>query len=167
MTAVTYSQAHREFTEIANTAPPGYIYERQGSSETCLYVHGGYAGPLEAASGRPPEPLRCGCIVAHWLHRYHRVPLPALAAMESLSAPNIVIRLLAQGALLPDFLEDDTGCQVLKFVQVIQACQDSRLPWRDAVVRAHDLVTSRPWSYLLGPEWPSDGPVPMAVSVDA
>lgn len=158
MTALTFEEAFGEFAEIAVSMPPGYAYPRVGTGAS-LYIDGGFAGPLDAASGRVPDPLTPGCIVAHWLHLYREVPLAALAPLEGKSAAHVLIRLLAGGVLPPDLLNHPSSGQLLKFLQVVQGHQDRGTPWTDALKAAYELVTSPPFSYLLGPDWRAADPV--------
>lgn len=145
MTATTLERVIDEFTQIVDAMPAGYVYSPPpGTSGGCLYVHGGSAG----------NPLEPGCIIAHWLHRFHQVPLDALAHVEGLAAPNMLVRLLATGVLPFDLLDDLSGAQVLKFLQALQSFQDRGRTWRDALEAAYELVTTPPMSFLLGPRWP-------------
>lgn len=160
MTAVTFEQAFGEFAEIAVEAPVGFTYERL-ATEACLYVHGGFAGPLAATaagfSGGVAPPLEPGCIVAHWLHRFHGVPLATLAPLEGKSGTHVLVRLLAAGVLPPDLLNDPSSAQLLKFLQVVQGHQDAGRTWSNALEAAYTLVTTPPWSVLLAPTWePAD-----------
>lgn len=162
MTAATFEQVHAEFTAIVEAMPADYAYPRLTETGGSLYVHGGYAGMLDAMSGREPDPLEPGCIVAHWLHRSRGVPLECLATMEGISGPSVVLQLMATDVLPIDLLNDDSSAQLLKFLQMIQACQDTGASWREALETSHKLVTTPPWSLLLAPEWkPPEPPVPV------
>ena len=162
MTAVAFEQVFSEFAEIAVSMPPDYAYPRNGMGPA-RYVHGGFTGPLDAASGCTPDPLSPGCIVAHWLYLHHDVPLATLASLEGKSGPHVLIRLLAEDVLPPDFLDDPSSAQMLKFLQTVQAHQDRGEPWAQALEAAYTLVTSPPWSYLLGPAWHAEGPLSLPV----
>ena len=153
MTAVTFPEVHAEFEAIVAALPADYVYPRLTSTGGSLYVHGGFAGPLDAATGRDPDPLECGCIVAHWLHRCHGVPLERLAMLEGISGPSAVLQLMATGALPTDLLDHGSSAQVFKYIQTVQGCQDVGWTWRGAVEGAYALVTTPPWSVLLAPSW--------------
>lgn len=151
MTAATFEQVHAEFGTIVDAMPADYAYERVTPAGKPLYVHGEVGA------------LTCGCIAGHWLHYCRGVPLERLTSLEGISAPSVVLQLMATDVLPIDLLDHPTSAQLLKFLQALQSYQDMGATWREAVDTAHRLVTTPPWSLLLAPAWAVAGGAPVEV----
>jgi len=105
MTQLFYEQVRDEFKQLVDENPD-FVYRPPNGSD-CLYVH---------VDGDNMTP---GCIVGHWLHRFHGIPLYRLRGIEGNGA--------ALGASTLGVWLSSKACS---FLVGLQARQDSGIPWR-------------------------------------
>lgn len=101
---------------------PGYVYRPVGDDRMCRY-----------ADTLPGVGLVPGCLLGHWLHRFHRIPLEHLAAQDlGYNIERVLPNMIHAGWVD----ECDDRIRLVRFLGFLQELQDAGTPWGQALREA-------------------------------
>lgn len=119
---ITFNETVSQLQMIVDERPD-HVYRAVGPQQECRY-----------ADDLPGVGLVPGCLLGHWLHRFHRIPLEYLAGDRGIGY-NIE-------RVLPDLIYDgwideaDDRIRLVRFLGILQELQDAATPWGHALDQA-------------------------------
>lgn len=122
----TFAETVRQLQSIVDEQP-SYSYRPVGDDRMCRY-----------ADELPGVGLVPGCLLGHWLHRYHHIDLERMVG-PGFTGYNIE-------RVLPDLIyggwidECDDRIRVTRFLGFLQELQDDAIPWGRAMREALEKI---------------------------
>lgn len=93
---------------------PRHAYRPPASDRMCRY-----------ADDLPGVGLVPGCLLGHWLHRFHRIDLNRLAEATGYNIERLLPDLIYEGRID----EADDRIRLVRFLGLLQEAQDAGVPW--------------------------------------
>jgi hypothetical protein len=122
----TYAELLGQLQTIVDERP-GYVYRPVGDDRMCRY-----------ADDLPGVGLVPGCLLGHWLHRFHHIDLERMAG-PTFTGYNIE-------RVLPDLIYDgwidefEDRIRMTRFLGFLQELQDAGTPWGQALREAQRRI---------------------------
>lgn len=117
---ITFAETVTQLHAIADERSD-YIYRPSGADRMCRY-----------ADLLPGVGLVPGCLLGHWLHRFHRIDLNRLSGFTGYNIERVLPDLIHFG--LVD--EPDDRLRMVRFLGLLQELQDAEVPWGRALREA-------------------------------
>lgn len=100
---------------------PRHVYRPVAADRLCRY-----------ADDLPGVGLVPGCLLGHWLHRFHKIDLSHLAMCTGYNIERVLPDMIYDGWID----EADDRIRLVRFLGILQEMQDSQVPWGHALQQA-------------------------------
>ena len=123
----TFEDTVRQLQIIVDERPR-HVYRPPAVDRMCRY-----------ADDLPGVGLVPGCLLGHWLHRFHRIDLGRLALATGYNIERILPDLIYEGRID----EADDRIRLIRFLGLLQEAQDAEVPWGRALSETLVLIAQK------------------------
>ena len=123
----TFATTVRQLQTIVDERPT-HVYRPAAVDRMCRY-----------ADDLPGVGLVPGCLLGHWLHRFHKIDLNYLAGCTGYNIERVLPDMIYDGRID----EADDRIRLVRFLGILQEMQDSEVPWRRALQQALLLIAQK------------------------